>query len=131
MQGCPDIESVPRTSDGLMHFGNCGTSERAHAFDDCPGYYLRHPIEYGALCVSVGRNKTPLQLSAMAHWRFSCGHPLGSPEPPKLAEAVDLFERMTRMRDAFRAQARSEEAENRELARRLGAMPGQTVVSNR
>lgn len=46
----------------------------------------------------------------MAHWRYSTGHGIGDPPPPKLREAVELFEMLQREKAALRAQASAEKA---------------------
>lgn len=128
MQACPDTEENPKTRDRLIYVGGCGTAEKIYGFDRCPGYYLRTPHDYPGRCVAVG-DSTPFELAALAHWRFTSGHSLGDPPPPKLTESVEIYERACRTRTALQIQAQKEYNRREELkAKHPGA---KTIATNR
>ena len=94
--------------------GSCGTEERRWPFEQCPGYWLRHPPEWED-CPSIDGQRTAFETAWQAHWEYDRGHSLGDPAPPKLMEAVVLFESETRARVALGYQKMDEQRKRDEL----------------
>jgi|GEM_PF-5783821 len=105
-------------------------------FDRCPAAYLRRPGSRGLdgqrwWTCSVDGQRSAFELAAEGHWRFKTGHGLGDPPPPKLWQAVWLFEREQRAKDALRLQASKERQRERERSASNAGHEGQRIVAKR
>lgn len=96
-----------------MWVGSCGTQEKRWAFDTCPGYYLRGAI-------TVDGVHTAFDFTWRSHWAFIHGHGIGNPPPPKLMQAIELYETEIRAREALKMQASEERAKQKEKQSRSG-----------
>jgi len=105
----------------VIWVGGCGTGEKRHAFEHCPGFYLRDSISWGEDCLTIDGIRTPGMVAASAHWKYNKGHSIGNPPPPRLMEAVEFWEMETRARSALQMQKHNEDMEKQRKSSELKA----------
>ena len=115
----------------MIWVGGCGTGEKRHAFEQCPGFYLRSASEWGDRCLTIDGLRTPGMVTAVAHWKFDRGHSIGDPPPPKLMEAVEFWEMEIRARSALQMQKHNEDmARQRKTAELKARYPNASYVAS-
>lgn len=120
-----------------MWIGSGGSGERRWGFSCCPGAYLRRDGDTDAagrswpVVFTVDGVHSAFDLTWWAHYEHSCGHSLGSPPPPKLRQAVKLFEQEKRVRRSLEDEAYAKEQKRIEAASKTGPSGGIVATSRR